>query len=400
MRRSLWLIALILALVSATTGAAEKQAFEVADYYRTAFVGAPELSPDGMRVALTVTRYELEKGESWSEIWITGSHGSRPRQMTAGRHHDGSPAFSPDGKSLVFVSDRAGDGNQLFVMPVDGGEARQLTKVPTGVADPVWSPDGRWIAVTSKVYPECGGDSECNRTTLEAATGGPLKAYLADELLYRHWDSWREGRYPHVLLIDAASGKVAADLTPGRFDSPTFSLGGGPGYAFSPASDKLCFVSNREDLTAASTNADLWVVSIGEGSPRAEPENLTAENLGWDGSPHYSPDGRYMAYLSQQKAGHESDLFRIAVRDLEHGYGSIPDITGRVRQLGVGHSVASERWLSVLSGGREGEDSAVDGGSCRRHDSGNPPRRYHLGLEGRFQWSGDCVHQIQGRLAL
>jgi len=68
-------------------------------------------------------------------------------------------------------------------------------------------------------------------------------------------------------------------------------------------------------------------VPIGEGSPRAEPENLTAENPGWDGSPHFSPDGRYIAYLSQGQAGHESDLFRIAVRDLANG--SVRYLTSR-----------------------------------------------------------------------
>ncbi len=204
-------------------------------------------------------------------------------------------------------------------MPVDGGEARQLTDFPTGVSAPVWSPDGRWIAVTSKVYPECGADPECNRTTLTAANGGPLKAYMADELLYRHWDSWREGRYPHVLLVAAATGEVVADLTPGRFDSPTFSLGGGPGYAFSPASDELCFVSDRGSVPATSTNADLWVVAVGDESPRGEPRNITADNPGWDGNPSYSPDGRLIAYLSQERAGRESDLFRVAVRDLTNG---------------------------------------------------------------------------------
>mgnify|MGYP001075546515 CR=1 FL=1 len=91
---------------------------------------------------------------------------------------------------------------------------------------------------------------------------------MSDELLYRHWNGWREGRYPHVLLVDAATGKVLRDLTPGRWDSPTFALGGGPGYAFSPDSRELCFTSNRDPVPATSTNSDLWVVPVAGGAAR------------------------------------------------------------------------------------------------------------------------------------
>ena len=305
----------LIAMATVVAGAEEKRAFEIADYYRTAFVGGPAVSPDGTRVAVSVTRYELEKGESWSEIWMMSAHGSTSRQMTHGRHNDGSPSFSPDGASLLFTSDRDDGASQLYLMPVDGGEPRKLTDFPMGVTGPVWSPDGRWIAVTSKVYPECGADVECNQTIKEAAENGPLKVYLADELLYRHWTEWRQGTYAHVLLVEATTGKIVRDATPGSWDSPTFSLGGSPGYAFSPGSDELCFVSNRGSSPATSTNSDLWITPVGEVIAAVEPSNLTATNLGLDGSPVYSPDGRYIAYLSQETDGFESDMIRIAIYD-------------------------------------------------------------------------------------
>jgi Tol biopolymer transport system component len=126
-------------------------------------------------------------------------------------------------------------------MAVDGGEPRKLTDFPMGVGDPVVSPDGRFIAVTSSVYPECGADAECNETIAKDRNDGKLKVHMADTLLYRHWTSWRDGKYSHVLLVDAATGKIVRDMTPGKWDSPTFSLGGSDGYAFSPDGKELVY---------------------------------------------------------------------------------------------------------------------------------------------------------------
>ncbi len=314
---------------AAGVAAAERRGFEIADYYRTAFVAGPTLSSDGLRVAFEVRRYDLEKGESWSELWLMGVGGDGLRQMTFGRHHDLSPVFAPDGKTLAFVSDRSGEV-QLWRMPVDGGEARQLSRFPGGVGSPVWSPDGSLIAVVAEVYPECGADAECNRSTRASVDGGPLAVRVTDELLYRHWDSWREDRFRHVLLIDATTGETVADATPGRWDSPTFSLGGHPGMAFSPDGRELAAVSNREGSPATSTNADLWLIPLGEdGRTPGPPVNATAANLGWDGDPAYSPDGRFLAYRSQARPGHEADLFRLAL--LDRRTGSVRYLTDRER---------------------------------------------------------------------
>jgi dipeptidyl aminopeptidase/acylaminoacyl peptidase len=288
----------------------EKRAFEIADYYRTAFVGSPVASSDGSKVAFPVTRYDLQAGESWSEIWMMLADGSGLRQMTRGRHHDSSPGFAPDGSSLLFVSDRS-TGSQLYLMPVDGGEPAQLTDFPLGLSGPVWSPDGKWIAVQADVYPECGADAACNQRIADAIAAGPLTARMTDELLYRHWTSWRDGRFSHVLLVDAATGEVVRDLTPGRWDSPTFAVGGSGGFDFSPDSAELCVVSNHDRDQASSTNSDLWLIPVtGAGGI-----NITAANRGWDGNPVYSPDGSFIAFRSQATPGYESDLYRIGLYD-------------------------------------------------------------------------------------
>jgi dipeptidyl aminopeptidase/acylaminoacyl peptidase len=315
------LTALALALLSAPAGvpapliapAAQdgKRAFEISDYYRTAFVGAPAISSDGQWVAFSVRRYDVEADESWSELWRVRPDGTGLRQMTTGREQDGSPSFSPDGSRVLFTSSRSGS-SQLWTMPVDGGEPTQLTDFAPGVSDPLWSPDGRWIAVTSEVWPDCGADEDCHTEREEAAEKGKLSVHVADELLYRHWTSWADGKVSHVLLVDAASGAVVRDMTPGPWPSPTFSLGGDRGYSFSADGGELYFVSDRSARQAEETNADVWRVSVeSEGSAI----NLTDANDGWDGAPLVSPDGALLAYVSQQTPGFEADLRRLAVID-------------------------------------------------------------------------------------
>ena len=290
-----------------------RRAFEIEDFYHCATLGAPSVTKDGKLVAFSVKRYDLEGGKSWSQIWMMSADGSAQRAMTSGEHNDTDPRFSPDGSKLLFVSDRSGS-SQLWIMPTDGGEPKQLTKFGPGVSSPEWSPDGHHVAVTADLYLQCGIDEACNQEIADGREKGKLKVHVADDLLYRHWTSWRDGTRTHVLLVDADSGKVVKDLTPGAWDSPTFSLGG-RGFAFSPDGKELCFVSNHEQDEACSTNADLWTVEVDGTITETTAVNLTASNRGWDGEPLYSPDGKWIAYISQETPGYESDLRRLAVFD-------------------------------------------------------------------------------------
>ena len=343
-RTTTCVLVLILAL-SLDIAAQDKRAFEIADYYRTAFVGSPVISPDGELVVFTVKRYELESGTGWTEVWAMATDGGGLRQLTRGRHHDSSPVFSPDGSTLAFLSSRDDYGSQIYLLPMDGGEARRLTAFPGGLSDPVWSPDGRYFAVTAEVYPECGAEADCNTTIRDSVAAGPLAVYMTDELLYRHWTSWREGRYQHVLLVDSETGATVSDLTPGRWDSPTFSVSGGGGYAFSPDGRELCIVSNHDPVAATSTNSDLWLMPVHlEGAPGHPAVNITVDNLGFDGDPHYSPDGRFIAFLSQEKPGRESDLFRLSVYDREKR--STEYLTDRS---------SFDNWVESVSWGRDSD---------------------------------------------
>jgi dipeptidyl aminopeptidase/acylaminoacyl peptidase len=307
--------------------------FDIEALYDLRRLGGSRWGPDGDRILLSVTSYDLAAGESSTDIWLAERDGSPLRRMTTAEAADGSPRWSPDGGSLIFVAARGEEGSQLWRMPVDGGEAERLTSISTGVGDPRWSPDGKRIAFSSRVFPEHGADDEKNAALLEDIEGGPLHAHLADHLLYRHWTSWREGRRTHLLVLDLESGKIS-DVTPGDYESPVWSLGGS-NYDWSPDGDELCFASNREqiDARAWTTNADLYAVPAGGGEALC----LTPGNDGWDGAPRYSPDGRWIAFLRQLEPGYESDRRRIALYDRESG-----DV--RVLSEGFDNQIHDYRW--------------------------------------------------------
>jgi dipeptidyl aminopeptidase/acylaminoacyl peptidase len=308
-------VVFLLGLCLAWPAYAQKRAFTLEDIYRVASIGGLQVSPDGARAAYTVTTSDLPRAKRATHIWLMDLSTGQSRQVTRGDSSESSPRFSPDGRSLLFVASRDGSAN-LYVMPLDGGEAHQLTRVSTGVSDPIWSPDGKWIAFASDVYPECGADDACNSRVAERWHDGRLQAHMADALLYRHWTEWKDGTRTHIFLASAATGAVR-DLTPGDIDSPPFQLGGPVAYAFSPDSSELCYMSNPDKVPAVSTNSDLWLLSLTD--PSAKPRDITAANPAWDGSPQYSPDGRYIAYRMQKQPGYESDLFRVAVYDRSAG---------------------------------------------------------------------------------
>jgi len=294
---------------------AAKHRFTIEDLYRIRTMEDVHLSPDGRTIVFTLVTSELAKAKRNKHIWIMDADGGNARQFTYSEKGESSAVFAADSKWIAFISSRDGDAN-LYIMPIAGGEARQLTHVSTGVSDPLWSPDGKWIAFSSDVYPECGAADACNKKIAQRWSKGPLHAHMADGLFYRHWTEWKDGKRTHILLTDVSTGAVR-DLTPGDFDSPPFQLAGALQYDFAPDSTELAFESNRERTPASSTNTDLWLVPLSGNQPTAR--NITASNPAFDGTPRYSPDGKYIAYRLQKQPGYESDLFRLAIYDRSTG---------------------------------------------------------------------------------
>lgn len=295
-------------VLAAAAAAAEKPPFAFEAMMKVKRLSEPHLSPDGARVALTVGVVEMEKNAQDRQIWIAPMDGGRPRQLTR-EGKNTRPRFSPDGKSIAFLSTRGGSP-QIWTMAADGSNQRQLSRFAAGADGHIWSPDGKTLVFTSEVYPECGADDACNAKRLAAEAASKVKARVYTALLYRHWTEWRGKRVRHLLAISAESGEVR-DLTPGaQFDVPPFSLGGPDNYAISPDSEELCYSANLDAEQATSTNAELFTTPLTGGEAKK-----ISTSPGADSSPQYSPDGKWLAWRMQSRAGYESDRWRLVAMD-------------------------------------------------------------------------------------
>ena len=306
----------LLAFASLAFG--QERTFTIEDLLKVHRVGDPQASPKGDLVAFTITDMDKAANKGTTQIYVVPLGGGEMRQLTNDEHSCSSPRWSPDGEKLAFISARDGE-SQIWTIDVSSGALKKVTSISTGAGDPVWSPDGKLLAFVSDVYPECKDDA-CNKRRAEEVAQNKVKAHVAERLLYRHWKAWKDGLRSHIFVVPVNGGE-ARDLTPGDYDAPPFSLGGMTDYAFSPDSKDLAFTSNHDKVEAISTNADIFLVSVRGGAAR----NITAANHGYDGSPRFSPDGKYIAYRSQVTPGFEADRFRLML--LDHKTGRAQSIT-------------------------------------------------------------------------
>ncbi len=288
---------LLLAFLVPRPAFAQKRAIAFDDYIALKSVSDPQLSPDGKWVAYTVSTPSLQDNRNVARVWVAEVATGRSRALTGGPGSDRQPRWSPDGKTLAFISTRD-SGAQIWVLPIAGGDARKVSRLADGASDPVWLPDGSGLLVVSDIkWPP---NQEIDQRNGEY----PTEARIWTGMMWRHWDDFRAGKRQHLFRVDVASGR-ATDLTPVDHDVPTIATGGDGDVAVSPDGREILVAAHADTTVADNTNVDLFAIdSAGKLRP-------IITSPGADNTPRYSPDGKWLAYLSMERPGFEADRLRL-----------------------------------------------------------------------------------------
>jgi dipeptidyl aminopeptidase/acylaminoacyl peptidase len=357
-------LALTTSVLAQTPLPSNKHPFTFEDMMKLKRVGAPVPSPDGKWVVFDAEDVDLEANTKISHLWIVPASGGESRRLNPTLNHEERPRFSPDGKRLIWTS-KATDPTQIWMCDFDPsagalvGQPHQLTNISTGADGAIWSPDGKNILFVSAVYPDCQDDA-CNKQRDDEQKKSKVKAKIFTRLFYRHWNAYSEFKRSHLFVVSAdanadrntdlqsvravelnsaepdkaqtaesiSAGRTGQspvfrqprDLTPGDHDVPPFHLGGQDMYAISPDGQEVAYTSNIDEVEATSTNNEIFIVPMAGGNRQSgsDPKKIST-SPGSDSTPLYSPDGKYIAWRSQARAGFEADKWRLLVQDRQTG---------------------------------------------------------------------------------
>jgi len=270
-------------------------------------VGDAVVSPDGKTVLYGVTYTDIALNKRNREFFTVGVDGSNKQQITSSPKSESNGQWLDGGKKIAFLYD-----SQIWTMNPDGKERTQLSSVEKGIEGFKFSPDGKKILFISAVK---SFQTAADRYPDLDKAGGRI----IDSLMYKHWDEWVEA-VPHPFLADFDSHSLTGiiDIMEGEpYESPLRPFGGIEQFDWSPDSKIVAYTSRKKTGKeyAQSTNSDIYFYN----TETKETKNMTEGMPGYDTDPKFSPDGKYLAWLSMERDGYESDKNRLFVQNLETG---------------------------------------------------------------------------------
>jgi dipeptidyl aminopeptidase/acylaminoacyl peptidase len=291
-----------------TPSPSSPRAITIDDYFQIHEVSDPQLSPDGQWVAYAVSTSLLKDDKSESRIWMIPIAGGDPVPMSAEGASSSHPRWSPDGKFLAFLSARHEGKTQVWLLNRLGGEAQRLTDAPQNVEDFAWSPDSRRLVLILRDPSPEELETAKNKDDKDSADKEKKpktqKPWVIDRLQFKEDEvGYLDRRRTHLYTLDLAT-KTLAQVTSGDYDDSE--------PAWSPEGKLLAFSSNRSVPDPDRTyNSDIWVVSADNTDKGAHLTQVTT-NPGEDRSPAWSPDGKWIIYVTQL----EPKLFEYATHHL------------------------------------------------------------------------------------
>ncbi|HEY5972580.1 MAG TPA: S9 family peptidase [Pseudoxanthomonas sp.] len=322
---NLRLALLPLCLLATLPALAANRGFEVRDMVALDRVSSPVLSPDGGAVVFAQRQMDKEVVKASTGLWtrnLLTRDMAPPKRLTPEGWNVNSPAFSPDGKTVYFLSAKSGT-QQLYSIPLGGGAPKRLTGFALDIGSYLLSPDGKQLAFSAETFAECKADLACTQKRLDEAKAKKSTGVLYDRVFVRHWDTWADGRRNRLFVADLSTGKAKPATTVVSLtdsldgDAPSKPFGDASEYAWAPDGKSLVAsirVAGKSE--AWSTNFDLYRLNAdGTGTPA----NLTSANPAWDTGPAFSADGKTLFYRAMKRPGFEADRFALMAMDLSSG---------------------------------------------------------------------------------